>query len=462
VQTGPIIHGVTFTWWSDSAQAIYIDYEGATVPGGAQIYNNVFNNNVKTIQSRYQEDGVSIRVDSATRTTTPSDVYGNTIHGGPQSAILMNAPGSKVYANAINSGNPTGVQTKGVCSPAPVGCQYTNDFAVLQWCKSCEVYGNTITAQEGRGISQDAVEGPTTGSYSQGNNITVTELPNNPEYQGCETGGAYGVQFDDSGVGQSISNVIEADKKACQAIGLRLTATGTPSPTSSGSTYLGKLLTGYVTPGWNQEAAGVGIDGGGGGFVGTGDSYIGDSASIFVDWDGITGPIVLLQPTLGRGPMNLPLTTNVATNPGYRTFAFSNGGTSICAFCLVVVDPTFTNGAMPTSADFSVAINNGKTASYSIEWSVTGTAIGASGKQISGATVTFTNKQGTEFQTTTNSAGQFSFKYPNAIDQFDNTNGTQVVHNPYTVSTSAPGCTTNSGPQTITGTTVLSITLAGC
>ena len=155
INSGPTIHDITFTFQTDSAMGIYIDYAGSSVPGGAIIYNNTFHNNVTSIQSRYDIDGASIRLDQGQATTTGAQVYDNTILGGPQGGILDETlGGGAVYGNTISQGT--------------VGSnQYTNDFAIYAWEENINVHNNTITPSQGRGISIDATSYPVNGTIAQ-------------------------------------------------------------------------------------------------------------------------------------------------------------------------------------------------------------------------------------------------------------------------------------------------------
>jgi hypothetical protein len=467
VNKGPTIYNVNFTWHSESAAGINVDYCGSSVPGNAAIYNNTFNDQVVEIVSRYDIDGASIRLDNATAITGTPSIYNNTIIGGPQGGILSEAPTSNIYGNTIKQGNPDGVlqSATGVNTPCPppAGCQYTNDFSIYDWANHQSVHNNTIAPTEGRGISVDAVVASTAGSVVANNNITVIEHANNPEYGGCQTGGAYGIQYDDAGNGSVTTNTVEADALDCQAIGMRVTASGAGA-TSSGNKFLGKFLSGHAGPKYNDEAIGLAMDGAGGGYTSQGDTFTGDSASVYVDWDGITAPVVLLQPILARGPSNLALTANEANTPGYRTFAFVNGGTSMCASCLIVVDPVFQNGAAATSYDFSVPVQDGTNANLSIRWTYSGTVKGATSLgAVDNGTITVTNAQGQKICSTVTSAnGSFSCAYPSALVQFDVSNGTVTNHNPYTVTVTAPGCTEATESFSITGTSGASFSLAGC
>ena len=266
VTGGPTVHDTTFTFQTEAAMGIYVDYAGTSIPGAAIIYNNTFHNNDTTIVSRYNIDGASIRLD--------------------QGGILDETVGGAVYGNTISTGT--------------VGSnEYTNDFAVYAWEQNINVHNNTITPSQGRGVSIDATSYPTNGTVVQSNNITVIEKPDDGEYGGCELDGTYGVQYDDNAAGASdASNTVVADAQQCNGGGLRLTAVGT-GDTSSNNSYTGKLLSGAAS---GVAANGLSIDSGGQpAFTATRDTFIGDTSSIYVDWDG-AGPLTCISCTLGSGP----------------------------------------------------------------------------------------------------------------------------------------------------------------
>ena len=104
VTGGPTVHDTTFTFQTEAAMGIYVDYAGTSIPGAAIIYNNTFHNNDTTIVSRYNIDGASIRLDQGQATTTGAQVYNNTIIGGPQGGILDETVGGAVYGNTISTG----------------------------------------------------------------------------------------------------------------------------------------------------------------------------------------------------------------------------------------------------------------------------------------------------------------------------------------------------------------------
>ena len=204
LNSGPTIHDVDFTWSSDSAVGIYLDYAGLSVPGGAVIYNNTLNNNVVSIQNRADIDGLSIEVTQATITSTPAQIYNNTIHGGPQGGIQSESLGAQIYGNTIEQGT--------------VGSnQYTNDFSIYPWAANQNVHDNTILPSQGRGVSIDSSAESETNTVVQSNNITVIEKSDNSEYGGCELGGTYGVQYDDQAAGASdVSNTVVANAQTVQ------------------------------------------------------------------------------------------------------------------------------------------------------------------------------------------------------------------------------------------------------
>ena len=148
------------------------------------IYNNTLNNNVTSIQSRADIDGLSIEVSQATTTSTPAQIYNNTIHGGPQGRDPKRIPGAQVYGNTIEQGT--------------VGSnEYTNDFSIYPWAPNQNVHNNTILPSQGRGISIDSSAYSVANTVVQANTITVIAKADNSEYNGCPLDGTYGVQYDD-------------------------------------------------------------------------------------------------------------------------------------------------------------------------------------------------------------------------------------------------------------------------
>jgi hypothetical protein len=429
INSGPTIHDITFTFQTDSAMGIYIDYAGSSVPGGAIIYNNTFHNNVTSVQSRYDIDGASIRLDQGQATTTGAQVYDNTILGGPQGGILDETlGGGAVYGNTISQGT--------------VGSnQYTNDFAIYAWEENINVHNNTITPSQGRGISIDATSYPVNGTIAQSNTVTVTESNDNSEYGGCPLDGTYGIQYDDEAASASDqSNTVVANAKQCDGAGLRLTAVGT-GDTSLNNSYSGKLVSGFAS---GVVATGLSIDSGGQPAVtATRDTFVGDTSSIFVDWDG-AGPFTCISCTLGSGP----------TPTSYTTFDFWNGGTPVTPGGMHFRDTTFTGSASKTSTTMTVPGSNGQTAEYWIDWTYTVTVEDGSGAAVSGASVSITDALGNNvFSGTTNSSGQATAVLTEFRMYNSGSSAVQEMRTPDAVSISASGCTTLNYSTTISGTT---------
>ncbi|MGA8232932.1 MAG: putative Ig domain-containing protein, partial [Candidatus Acidiferrales bacterium] len=406
------VHDMTFTFQTESAMGIYVDYAGTAIPGGAIIYNNTFNNNVTTIVSRYDIDGTSIRIDQGQATTIGAQIYNNTINGGPQGGILDETIGGAVYGNTIKIGT---VGTN----------QYTNDFAIYAWEQNINVHNNTITPTQGRGISIDSAAYPVTGTVAQGNTITVIEKSDNGEYGGCELDGTYGVQYDDEASGVSdVSNTVVGNAQQCDGGGLRLTAVGAGN-TSSNNSYTGKLLSGFSS---GVVATGLSMDSGGQpAFTATRDTFIGDTSSIYVDWDG-AGPLTCISCTLGSGP----------EPSNYTTFYFWNGSLAVTPGGLHFRDTTFTGSASKTSTNMTVPGSNGQTAEYWIDWTYTLTVEDGTGAAVSGASVSITDALGNSiYSGTTNSSGQISAVVTEFRMYNSGTSATQEMHTPDAVTVSA-------------------------
>ncbi len=436
LNSGPTVHDTTFTFSSNSAMGIYVDYAGSSVPGGAVVYNNTFNNNVTTIVSRQDIDGTSIRIDQGPSVTTGAQIYNNTIIGGPQGGILDEAIGGAIYGNTIKQGT--------------VGSnQYTNDFSIYAWEQNISVHNNTIAPTQGRGISLDSSAYAVNGTSVASNTVTVTESNDNSEYGGCPLGGVYGIQYDDNASSASdTGNTVVANALKCPAVGFRLTAYGS-GDTSSNNSYSGKLLGGFAS---GVTATGLSLDSGGQpAFTATRDTFIGDTSSVYVDWDG-AGPFTCISCTLGSGP----------TPTGYTTFYFWNGGTSVTPGGVHFRDTTFTGSASKTSTSMTVPGNNGQTAEYWIDWTYTVTVEDGTGAAVSGAAVSIKDALGNSvFSGTTNSSGQASAVLTELRMHNSGTSAVEEMHTPDAVTISASGCTTLSYSTTISGTTSETRSMSG-
>jgi len=430
LNSGPTIHDVNFTWSSDSAVGIYLDYAGQSVAGAAVIYNNTLNNKVTTIQSRADIDGLSIEITQATATSTPAQVYNNTIHGGPQGGIQSESAGAQIYGNTIEQG------TVGTS-------EYTNDFSIYPWAPNQSVHDNIILPSQGRGVSIDSSAYSVAGTVVQSNTITVISKADNSEYNGCPLNGTYGVQYDDAAADASDqNNTVIANAQQCDGAGLRLTQYAA-GDTSANNSYTAKLLSGAAS---GVVAAGISLDSlGAPAFTATGDTFTGDSASFYVDWDG-AAPFTCISCIFAPG-----------TNPSnYTTFYFWNGGGAVTAGGLHFRDSTFIGAASKTSTSMSVPGTYGQAAEYWIDWTYQlGIANGA------GAAVVITDNLGnTVLSGTSDANGQISAVLAEFRMHVSGTSAAEEMHTPHTVSISKSGCTSQSFSVAISQTTAQNVTLA--
>ena len=453
VMSGPTVHDVTFTWKADYSQAINTNYGNSRVAGGSLIYNNTLNNNTAAscnqVGCRDMLQSASIRISNATATSTPAQMYGNTINGGPQGAIECDAPGCVIHDNNINPGNAS--------------VSESNDFAIWCWA-SCDVYNNTISTpltagSQGRGIQISAVETSTNGANVHNNTVTVIEKSNNHEYGGCSLGGAYALQFDDQPTGGTAqNNSFNAVADQCTGTGLRLTHTLTATNISKSNQYSAirksasssacSFIGGDAT---TACAYAVALDSPTG-FTSQNDSFKGDSTVFYFDWDGASG-VSFISPTVQKG------TTN--PSPNFHTFVFRNGGTPVSN--IHFQDVTFGSGTGPTDTDLPARGGNTQAVSVYIDWSQTITVTKSSGGAASGATVTFTDALGNHYVGTTNSSGVVVQAVPQY--RLNNDSGANGVenHNPYTRTVSMPGCSTDTGSGLyLSAPGSASVTLGGC
>jgi hypothetical protein len=468
LSSGPTVHDMTITWACGDCLAISTNYGNSSVPGGAKVYNDVFNNNKNgpvcaMVSCRSSLQGTSVIIGNAVATSIAPQLYNNQCLGGPQGCMMSDA------LNASFTNNSP-------VNPGAASVEYTNDFGIYAWACGDTVTGNTIGTnpptgnQATRGISIDLVEFPSgcAGNTTvSSNTVNVITSTNNAEYGGCSIGGVYGIQIDDGGMNATISgNTVNAFSKSCASAGLRLTDIGTGNK-STGNTYSAHVVSGSgFTPTSQFPTTGVYIDGQPSFpvFTSVGDTFLGDGSAVAVDSNGC-GPMYFETPTLGSG-----------TNPvGFVTFSFwNNSGTGNTCTGLHFVDPTFTGSATATSTNMKVGNNAPyELAQYFIQWTYSGTVTGfLSGAPVSGAAVVVTGSSasgsGTECSTTTSASGAFSCTGTTAVTQLDMKNSTTVAqintnHNPHSVVVSKSGCTTNTSALTITSTTTgVSIVLGGC
>ncbi|MES2222504.1 MAG: hypothetical protein V4587_16255, partial [Acidobacteriota bacterium] len=212
--SAPYVHDITATFQNTGAQF----YESSYIPTGAKIENNTIYDNVTNIQksgqgmlsARAAFQGQAIFIAQNHQNPGSGDlIENNKIIGSPQGGVRT------VNQNSTISGNDISMNAT-----------YSNDFCADIPADYTTVTNNNCHPKSGRGFHINS------NHVTVSNNvINVTELSQNPEYNGCENGGTYGVQleFDNSflpappvGV-QVTNNTITATSTACQAIGLRVT-----------------------------------------------------------------------------------------------------------------------------------------------------------------------------------------------------------------------------------------------
>lgn len=468
---GLSVFGVTFNICADSTQAIFSDSSGA----GVSVHDNIVNDKVVTAHKRSIFQGVAFVCDGCGADNgAASNFFNNTITGGPQGCIMWGNPNTNLYNNTCSHGNPNAVFTTASTSlscdsnvytnalgtlPLNAGTQCTNDFGLYARGVGGSIFGNTVTPQEGRGL----FIGGGSGMSLHDNTVNAAqEFPNNSEYSGCEIGGAFGLQFDDDGTNEAVyNNTVTAVSNLCSASALRVTDSETYSNISHNNVYIAKraagspsTCTGLIT---SQNCAyGASFDGTSTSvplqFISQNDSFTADSAMLFFDWDGPVNQALLISPTFTKG-------SNADSN-FFHFAVFRNGAGSVNVH---VRDGGFGSGINPTDVYLPAQGPSNKAASLYIDWTHTITVHNQAGNPISGATVTYTNAQSNqECSIATNSAGvatclltQYRLNNDTGANQIES-------HNPFSFTISAPGCTTQTGQESITAPTAVIKQLSGC
>lgn len=392
----------------------------------------------------------------STRPSGSSQYYNNFVNGGPQGGLDAAAPGTIVSYNTINPGNVTG--------------NNTNDFAIYAWGTGDQIFANAICTPlaancNTRGIQISGAQTPSiTGVNVYNNVIGAYETPTNAEYGGCQTGGAYGLQFDDNPIGPNTAynNWVVAYAKACSGGALRITDSEYLTNQSHNNTFIASRLTAAAACVRNPDnapqpgCANASEWDGPTGYTSLNDIFTGDSCDVLLDISGASG-IVIQSPIFNKG-----------TNPSnFHTFCAENGtvsegGGPVTNFH--VIDATFNTGTTSIDTDFPVFnVGNQGDVSLYIDWTQTMTVKKASGPAAVGAVVTWTDGLANTYTCTTNASGIC----PVILNQYRNNNDTVANqhenHNPYSLSIPLSGCTTfNQTAVTISAASSRTITLSGC
>lgn len=420
IHSGPFIRGVSFTWSAQSSIGVYVDYAGGAVPGGGEVSLCTFHNNVTLVHNRHAEEGQSVKFDQAANVQRPVLVMNNTVTGGAQGGLYTVAPGSGIYGNHVAQ-----------------AATYTNDFGIYVWGKRMDVHDNTVQPTQGRGISIDGVAGSTVDSRVYNNVIEVIEKANNVEYNGCQPGGAYAIQFDDNPVqATAYSNHATSDAADCEGEALRVTETTSEQNNFSHNNIYTAQRIGHA----RGKAYSFAIAGSKG-FHSNADTFVADTANFFVDWDGGEN-IQCVACTLRKG---------ANPSPHYVTFSFANGHG--VARNIHFQDTKFENGASKDSTDMQ-AINPAQWPAfdeYFIDWSYSLTLQDDQGKPVSNAAVSITDStRRTVYEGTTDANGKISTVL-NEFRMFNNTfEAAKETHTPHLVTLKKDGCVAKQNQLAVT------------
>ena len=450
---GPTIYDVTFNFHSNSAKGIDIELASNATGLGPMIHDNTFNDTVSQVVNRYQEDGTVISIlGCGTNAGLTSRVYNNTLIGSPQSGIRDQCNGAEVDHNTIETGNPNGTQSDGVCNPT-LGCQYANDFGILAWGTNTNVHDNTLKLQEGRGIQFSGGGNGSAGNGSVVKNNTITnanEKANDAEYHGCEGSGDYGIQWDDDISNTTATgNNITVVSDVCTASALRLTDVPlTGNNTSVGNTYTAirtstSLPCAVPAMGGCAMAVSTEMDNNTTGFTSTNDTFTGDSGIFWFDWDGAYN-LTFINPTFNKG-------TTFPSSPWHFAIAMNGYG---AVSNVHIRDAIFGTGVDPRN-NIIPAQNAGTQAavSFYIDWTYTVAVTDQSGNPVTGAAVTVTDSLGNqECNTSTGATGVATCVVTQ--ERIHNDTGANQVENrnPMAVSASKSGCVTSAVKETVSQT----------
>ena len=168
---------------------------------GVYLHDNILNSKVPEIENRHAFDGAQIHTTGSKILVVENNVLSNSIQAG----IWTSADNVSIFENFIHTNSVN-----------------TNDFGIVAAGDYTDVYANTVdsTSGSGRGI---LVEEKFARIFD--NDIDVMELPNNTEYNGCQPGGAFGIQLENSSENALVfENDVTAFADACDAVAIRLTS----------------------------------------------------------------------------------------------------------------------------------------------------------------------------------------------------------------------------------------------
>jgi hypothetical protein len=209
INPAPVMHDLILTTYAEDASPIF----GTGSHSGWQIYNNTINYASVTTSSRYDFYGYAIWIgDQLNAPGNPPDaIYNNKIIGAPQGGIYDDDQNAVI----------------GPSNDITFNSFYANDYCVIDYAGNGQIIKNNVChPASGRGIDVESAN-----VQVLDNTITVTELPQDAEYGGCEEGGADGIRVRDNYPSNPTAptnvliqgNNITANATVCQANGLRFT-----------------------------------------------------------------------------------------------------------------------------------------------------------------------------------------------------------------------------------------------
>jgi hypothetical protein len=407
--TGPIVHDVTFNIHASSSIPIFLSYVGT----GSVISNNTINNYVSQVINRHQLHGMSIKFANSKPVPGPGTIFDNHIVGGAQGGIFSAVAGTKIYKNVVEQNG-----------------RYTNDFGIYAWSDGGEVFDNVIKPLSGRGINIAA----STGERVHDNEVVVKEQKVNEEYGGCQSGGTFGIQFDDNPKNAlAFKNKIIAMADECGAQALRVTESLIGSGNlSRDNHYVAKRI-------GNSSAFATGFGSGGAtGFTSESDEFVGDSSAVRFDWDGGSN-LTFRNCVFVKGQ-------NPAAD--YKTFSFRNGGT-VSVTNIHFIDSVFENGAAKDSNDMRPINSAGDwpgPAEYFVDWSAELTIENQDRSPLNGVAVEIRTALGRRiFQGVSDAEGKI-FIVLTEVKVYNTTSEVrQEAHSPYSLDLQKEGCQTIDG-----------------
>jgi Bacterial Ig-like domain (group 3) len=277
ISPAPVLHDLTLTTYATDASPIF----GTVDVSGWQIYNNTINYASVTTSSRYDFYGYAIWLGDQLNApgAIPDSIYNNKIIGAPQGGIYDD------HQNAII----------GPSNDITFNSFYANDYCVIDYAGNGQVIkSNVCHPASGRGFDVESAN-----VQVLDNTITVTELSQDAEYNGCEEAGADGIRVRDNSAPSGNDNNnptapnnvliqgnnITANATVCQANALRFTSligSDGDSVTLSGNTITTTGAGTSAIPDYGISFDGVNQPT----MTFTNNSFTSLYAFVEVDWDG--------------------------------------------------------------------------------------------------------------------------------------------------------------------------------